>query len=336
MAVSGSYAYVAAQGCLSGQPCPKTSVGNSFEVVNVSNPAKPAIVAGLSNSSLPAPWTGTNALQHACGIAVSGHYAYVTSAYAGRLTIIDISNPLSPKIVASLHDPAFPFPVDVAVQGNDAYVASQSGGKFAVVDVSTPSAPRVVGSLTNTTLLAGAYRVRVRGNFAYVSADSHATVSAIDISNPLKPRIAASLTDSSHLNHTTGLDIDPTSRYAISASPLLSSQSNSLYPPFPPAPGAATITGTVAAIELDPAAIGVTIASKPPNPTTQTTASFTFTTTDAVSSVACSLDGAPATPCTSATSQSYTSLSPKSHTFTVQATDAAGNVATATYSWTIT
>ena len=195
VAVSGNYAYVAAQGCLSGQPCPNTSVGNSFEVVDVSNPAKPTIVAGLSNSALPAPWTGTNALDHACSVTVSGHYAYVTSAYSSRLTIIDISNPLSPTIVASLNDKTnLPFPVDVAVQGNYAYVANQSAGKFAVLDVSTPSAPRVVALLTNTALLNGAYRVRLRGNFAYISADSVASVSAIDISNPLSPRMAGSLT----------------------------------------------------------------------------------------------------------------------------------------------
>src|SRR5207253_4239663 len=33
IAVLGPYAYVAAQGCLSGQPCPNSKVGNSFVVV---------------------------------------------------------------------------------------------------------------------------------------------------------------------------------------------------------------------------------------------------------------------------------------------------------------
>ncbi len=38
VAISGNYAYVAAQGCLSGQPCPNAGVGDSFEVVDVSDP----------------------------------------------------------------------------------------------------------------------------------------------------------------------------------------------------------------------------------------------------------------------------------------------------------
>ena len=45
VAVQGQYAYVAAQGCLSGQPCPNTNVGDAFTVVDISNPAAPTVVA---------------------------------------------------------------------------------------------------------------------------------------------------------------------------------------------------------------------------------------------------------------------------------------------------
>jgi hypothetical protein len=97
-----TYAYVASQGLLSGQPSsPATSAG-SFEVIDVSNPASPTIVATLDNGSLPAPWTDRKLFQHATSVAISGHYAYVTAFYAARLTVVDISNPLSPKIVSSL------------------------------------------------------------------------------------------------------------------------------------------------------------------------------------------------------------------------------------------
>ena len=68
IAVSGHYAFVAAQGCLSGQPCPNTSVGDSFVVVDVADPANPTIVATLRNSSLPAPWAGSQALKHATAV----------------------------------------------------------------------------------------------------------------------------------------------------------------------------------------------------------------------------------------------------------------------------
>ena len=122
------------------------AVGNSFEVVDVSNPASPTIVASLRNSALPGPFAGTNALYHACSVTISGHYAYVTAAYSNRLTIIDIANPLAPVIVSSLADATnLDFPVDVAVKGKYAYVADQatSLGRIAVVDVSNPASPQV-------------------------------------------------------------------------------------------------------------------------------------------------------------------------------------------------
>ena len=62
---------------------------------------------------------------------------------------------------------------------------------------------------------------------------------------------------------------------------------------------------------------------------------FTFSTNDAIASVRCRLDGAQFGLCTSPTSQTFSSLAPGSHTFVVQATDAAGNTATDSYTWSI-
>ena len=335
--VSGSYVYVAVQGCLSGQPCPNGNVGNSFVVIDASNPANPTIVASLRNVSLPAPWTGSGALLHACGIAVSGQYAYVTASYGNRLTIIDISDPLHPAIVGSLYSSSqLPVPVDVAVAGGYAYVVNElvSNGRVAVVDVRNPASPQFVGSVAGPALN-GAYRIRIRNNFAYVAATYSPSMSVIDISDPANPRLAGSFTSSSLLNRTVGIDLDPTARYAISTSPYLSTETRTLYPPFPLQPGGPTATGTISAIALDPLPIAVSISSTPATTTTATTALFTFSTNDAVSTVRCQLDGAPPGLCTSLTSQSYGALASGQHTFTVQAIDAAGNTATTTYTWAI-
>lgn len=67
-----------------------------------------------------------------------------------------------------------------------------------------------------------------------------------------------------------------------------------------------------------------TITGAPPASTASTDATFQFTSSESGSTFACSLDGAPAEPCTSP--RTYTGLSVGSHTFTVSATDAAGNV----------
>ncbi len=345
VAISGNYAYVGAQGVIAGQPStPDTGTG-SLAVVDISNPASPSIVAHLDNNALPAPFTGTNALAHACAVSISGSYAYVTAEYSNRLTVIDISNPLSPTIVSTTQDNInLASPADVVAQGGYAYVADQTANgthaNFSVVNVSNPALPVVAGSIVDPSALDGAYRVRVHGGFAYVSASSTSTVAAIDITNPVSPRLAGTVTNSADLNRDVGLDVDPTGRYVVAASPYLPSQSQAIYPPFPLQAGGPAATGTVSAITLDPTPNGVTVApgSEPPNPAPATarTASFSFSTSDAIASVACKLDSAPYGPCTSATTQQYSALALGSHTFTVQATDAAGNTSTASYTWTIT
>jgi len=339
VAVLGHYAFVASQGCLGGQPCPSHSVGNSFAVVDISSPGSPKVVAAIHNNALPAPWRSSAALAHATSVAISGNYAYVTAAYNDTLTVIDISTPTSPKIVGVLKDTTnLNFPVDVAVSGQYAYVVDQiNTGRVTVVNVSNPTHPAVVTSLANAALN-GAYRIRIRGDFAYVAASSTHAITAVDISNPLSLRVAASYSDATRLNHTTGLDVSPSGAQVITTSPLLSSQLNATYPPFPLQPGGPTVTGTVSAITLDPFPIAVSIASssEPPPTTTQTTADFSFGDSDQVAAVQCKLDGASLGPCTTSTSMSYAALAASSHTFTVQAVDAAGNIASASYTWTVT
>ncbi len=349
VAVAGSYAFIAAQGCLTlnKEPCPNSPVlqdASSFIVVDVSDPSHPTLVASVADENLPAPWTGSKALQHACGITVFGNYAYVTASYSNRLTIVDISDPLHPSIVGSVQDATnLPRPVDVAYKNGFAYVANQSlNGNVTAVDVRNPTAPQVVGTYGKSGLLNGAYRIRVRKNFAYVAAVTANATVAIDISDPAHPRLAGPYVDTARLNHSAGVDLDQTSRYAISTSGYLSTDFPNnirpIYPPFPGQPGGKTATGTVSVISLDPNPISVSIppTSGPGSSTSATTATFSFSTNDLVSTVRCSLDGAPFSLCTTPTSQQYGGLAPGPHTFQVQAIDAADQSATASYSWTIT
>ena len=339
VAVPGThYAFVAAQGCLNGQPCPNTSVGNSFEVIDISTPSAPTIVATLHNTSLPAPWNGSNALDHADSVSIDGNDAYVTASYSNRLTVIDISNPLAPKIVASLKDPSINFPADVATSGNDAYVADQSGSTvpgFTVVDITNPAAPKVVGSVKNP-LLNGAYRVRLSGNFAYVTASSAHAADVIDISSPTSPRFVYGLSDANHFWHTTGLDLSTGAANLIVTSPFLQTEKNVTYPPFPNQ-GGTTETGTLSDLGLIPNPISVQITAEPPLVAASGTANFTFSPSDTVSTPRCQIDGGPLGLCASGTTMSYTGLATGPHTFTVEAIDAAGNVsAPASYTWTVT
>jgi hypothetical protein len=336
VAVSGGFAYVASQGVIAGQPnSPDTSEG-SFSVIDLSSPASPTIVANIDNSSLSGNLT--DGLHHATSVAISGNYAYVTAWAGERLTTINISNPTSPTVVSSIEDLTnLSRPNDVAVQGNYAYVVNQisTGMELAVFNVSNPAAPTLVSALTDDAVLGGSYRIRIHGQFAYISGNGASSVAAIDISNPSAPRVAGSVT-SPALANVDGISVSATGRYLVTTAPELASESNPLYPPYPLA-GGPTDTGTVSVIDLEPSPLSMSIASssQPANPTSQTSASFRFAPSDAVTDVECSLDGAPLGACATQTTATYSSLAVGTHHFTVEATDATGATAQASYSWTI-
>ena len=76
------------------------------------------------------------------------------------------------------------------------------------------------------------------------------------------------------------------------------------------------------------------IDSHPDSSTADPTATFTFHDAEAAATFRCQLDGGAITGCTS--SRQYTGLSAASHTFRVQAADAAGNTSpAASYGWTV-
>jgi hypothetical protein len=86
---------------------------------------------------------------------------------------------------------------------------------------------------------------------------------------------------------------------------------------------------------IDTTAPETTITSAPTDPTSETTATFGFTSDEAGAVFECSLDGAAFAPCTSP--QTYTALGTGSHTFQVRAVDGAGNAdaSPATHAWTV-
>jgi hypothetical protein len=86
---------------------------SGLEVVDVSDPAAPAIV-GRANTA-----------DRAWGVATVGDYAYVTDGLTG-LQVVDISNPAAPAIVGGVDTPV--EALGVAIGGYYVYIADDIGG----------------------------------------------------------------------------------------------------------------------------------------------------------------------------------------------------------------
>ena len=150
-----------------------------LRVVNVTNPASPAIVANFRTSG----WV--------YDVAVSGSFAYITDDNS-RLRVVDISNPASPATVGSVVMSG--DGTDVEVSGSFAYATYAAGYYygFQVVDVSNPASPALMGSLvmSDPDDVRG---VAVSGSFAYLAGHYSMGLRVVNISNPASLAIVGSV-----------------------------------------------------------------------------------------------------------------------------------------------
>ena len=133
--MSGNYAYVS-----------DTNTAHELEVINVSNPAAPAIV-GTYNSTV---MSGANA------VAVVGTKVYLIGGT--YLQIIDVTNPAAPALLGAYNLGAGSTANEIAVNGSYAYVAtSNNATELMIVNISNPASPTLAGTFNlpgNTDALA--------------------------------------------------------------------------------------------------------------------------------------------------------------------------------------
>ena len=153
--------------------------------------------------------------------------------------------------------------------------------------------------------------------------------------------LAASASDNGTIDHVdflvngSSVGSDTTAPYAITwnSTTLTDGQATLSARAVDSAGNSSTSAGRTVTIDNTPP--DTTITAGPAANSTSTSASFSFTASETGASFSCSLDGATATACTSP--QNYSGLSAGNHTFTVTATDTAGNTdpTPATSTWTI-
>jgi hypothetical protein len=120
------------------------------------------------------------ALNDANNITIAGHYVYVTTARG--LVVVDIDDPLNPRIVQQVE--GLRNPRAFAVQFRYGFVVDDDGLK--VLDLSSPGSPKLV--LGAVVSLADAKDVYVARTYAYV-ANGKEGIAIIDVEEAEKPRL---------------------------------------------------------------------------------------------------------------------------------------------------
>lgn len=136
-----------------------------------------------------------DALAGANNITIAGTHAYVTTDHG--LVIVSIDDPLNPKIVSEIREPALKHPHAIAVQFRYGFVVDEEGLK--VIDLTTPGEPHLLEGAVIP--LADAHDVYVARTYAYV-ANGKEGMAIIDVEQPEKPRLDQMFNAGGKLNDT--------------------------------------------------------------------------------------------------------------------------------------
>ncbi len=99
-------------------------------ILDVSDPAEPKEIRRFVPESELNPWD----------IVVHGQYAYLNGGLQ-YIDIVDVSDPLAPRLVGSVDTPGHPR--QYVVEGNYVYV--NDGFNISIINVANPAQPKVVG-----------------------------------------------------------------------------------------------------------------------------------------------------------------------------------------------
>ncbi len=173
VATEGQYAYTASYG--------------KFDTWDVTRPSAPVKLGTLSIS------TGI------VYVKVSGKYAFVVNGTTSQLYIINISNPASPSLTATVGTSVTVGTLTqlntVAIQGRYMYLGAStvSNNYVLVYDISNPATPQYVANVIETQ---GVDSIAIQGTYLYATIAATG-LQIVDISNPAAPVNKGSLSSSS-------------------------------------------------------------------------------------------------------------------------------------------
>ncbi|HWY29559.1 MAG TPA: hypothetical protein VNX46_02315 [Candidatus Acidoferrum sp.] len=133
-------------------------------------------------------------------ITIAGTFAYVLTDRA--LVVVDLDNPLAPKVTAQIGAPFLNEPHAIAVQFRYAFVVDHDGLK--VLEVSNLAQPKPVPQASLP--LEGARNIYVARTYAYVSAGKQG-IAIIDVERPEAPKLEQFFTAEGQLNDVNDVKV---------------------------------------------------------------------------------------------------------------------------------
>jgi hypothetical protein len=139
-------------------------------------------------------------LRGARRIAFVGTYAYILCDHG--LVVVDLNNPLVPKVTADIGAPALDGATGIAVQFRYAFVTDRTGLK--VLNITQPETPVLVQNAQ--VPMDDARSIYVARTYAYVSAGKNG-IQIINIERPESPALDQSFSDGGKLNDTNDIKL---------------------------------------------------------------------------------------------------------------------------------
>jgi hypothetical protein len=146
------------------------------------------------------PFNPNGVLTGARRIVIAGTFAYVLTDKA--LVIVDLDNPLAPRVTATIGAPTLSEPRGIAVQFRYAFVADRDGLK--VLDVTDLAQPKPIANAL--VPLEDARNVYVARTYAYVSAGKQG-LAIVDVEKPNAPKLDQLFTAEGQLNDVNDVKI---------------------------------------------------------------------------------------------------------------------------------
>lgn len=142
-------------------------------------------------------------LNGAVNLAVAGNYVYVCCDRG--IVIVNIADPLKPRVAAEIASPAIMKPKAITIQFRYAFVVDEQGVK--VIDLTWTDQPKIVKNAF--VPLQDANDIYVARTYAYVAAGAQG-LAILDVENPEAPRLEKLFTAEGAINDAQGVKVAST------------------------------------------------------------------------------------------------------------------------------